>query len=38
MQDGYSHNFAFVASFVDEHLEWHVERLRGCKRKLEEAK
>jgi len=26
-QDGYDHSYYFVASFIDEHLDWHAQRL-----------
>lgn len=26
-QEGYDHSYYFVASFIDEHLRWHAERL-----------
>ena len=28
-QPGYDHSYYFVSSFMDEHLRWHAERLRG---------
>jgi S-formylglutathione hydrolase len=27
LQPGYDHSYAFVASFMDDHLRWHAERL-----------
>ena len=27
MQDGYDHSFYFIATFLEEHLRWHMERL-----------
>lgn len=27
MQDGYDHSYYFVASFIEDHLRWHTERL-----------
>jgi S-formylglutathione hydrolase FrmB len=26
-QPGYDHSFFFVASFIEDHLRWHAERL-----------
>ena len=28
-QPGYDHGYYFVQSFIDDHLRWHVKRLRG---------
>jgi S-formylglutathione hydrolase len=28
MQDGYDHSYFFIATFMEEHLRWHAERLR----------
>lgn len=28
MQDGYDHGYAFVATFMEDHLAWHADRLR----------
>ena len=27
MQDGYDHSFYFIATFIEEHLRWHKDRL-----------
>ncbi|MEM9877779.1 MAG: S-formylglutathione hydrolase [Pseudomonadota bacterium] len=27
MQQGYDHSFYFIASFIEDHLKWHAERL-----------
>lgn len=27
MQDGYDHSYFFIASFVEDHIRWHMERL-----------
>ena len=27
MQDGYDHSFYFIATFIEDHLRWHAERL-----------
>ncbi len=27
MQDGYDHSFYFIATFIEDHLRWHKERL-----------
>lgn len=27
LQDGYDHSYFFIASFIDDHLRWHAERL-----------
>ena len=27
MQEGYDHSYAFIATFMEEHLRWHAERL-----------
>lgn len=29
MQPGYDHSYYFIASFMDDHLRWHAERLRA---------
>jgi len=29
MQEGYDHSYFFVSSFIDDHIAWHAERLRG---------
>jgi len=26
-QDGYDHSYFFIASFIEDHLRWHAERL-----------
>jgi S-formylglutathione hydrolase len=26
-QEGYDHSYYFIASFMDDHLRWHAERL-----------
>ena len=28
MQDGYDHSYWFVASFIQDHIKWHISRLR----------
>ncbi len=28
MQPGYDHSYYFIASFIEDHLRWHAERLR----------
>ena len=28
-QEGYDHSYFFIASFIEDHLRWHAERLRG---------
>ena len=28
LQPGYDHSYWFIASFIDDHLRWHAERLR----------
>ena len=28
-QEGYDHSYFFIASFVEDHLRWHAERLRA---------
>lgn len=28
LQPGYDHSYYFIASFIEEHLHWHAERLR----------
>jgi S-formylglutathione hydrolase len=28
IQPGYDHSYYFIASFMDDHLRWHAERLR----------
>ena len=28
MQDGYDHSYYFIATFIEDHLRWHHERLR----------
>ncbi len=28
LQDGYDHSYYFIASFIDDHLRWHAERLQ----------
>ena len=28
MQDGYDHSYNFIATFMDDHLRWHADRLR----------
>ncbi len=27
MQEGYDHSYAFIATFMEEHIRWHAERL-----------
>lgn len=27
MQEGYGHSYAFISTFMDDHLRWHAERL-----------
>lgn len=27
MRDGYDHSYAFISTFMSEHIEWHAERL-----------
>jgi len=29
MQDGYDHSYYFIATFIEDHLHWHAERLAG---------
>ncbi|GGE75308.1 S-formylglutathione hydrolase [Sphingomonas prati] len=29
MQPGYDHSYYFVSTFMEDHLRWHAERLRG---------
>jgi S-formylglutathione hydrolase len=29
IQPGYDHSYYFISTFMDEHLRWHAERLRG---------
>jgi S-formylglutathione hydrolase len=29
MQEGYDHSYFFIASFIEDHLRWHAERLRA---------
>lgn len=29
MRPGYDHSYYFIATFMEEHLRWHAERLRG---------
>lgn len=29
MHDGYDHSYNFISTFMDDHLRWHAERLRG---------
>ena len=29
MQEGYDHSYYFISSFMEDHLRWHSERLRG---------
>lgn len=29
MQEGYDHSYFFIASFIEDHLRWHAERLRN---------
>ncbi|MBO0750034.1 MAG: S-formylglutathione hydrolase [Porphyrobacter sp.] len=29
MQEGYDHSYFFVSSFIDDHVAWHAERLKG---------
>jgi S-formylglutathione hydrolase len=28
-QEGYDHSYFFIATFIEDHLRWHVERLRA---------
>ncbi|MBX7247457.1 MAG: S-formylglutathione hydrolase [Caulobacteraceae bacterium] len=28
MHDGYDHSYFFIASFIEDHLEWHAKRLK----------
>ena len=28
-QPGHDHSYFFIASFIEDHLRWHAERLRG---------
>ena len=28
MQDGYDHSYFFIATFIEDHLRWHAERLK----------
>jgi S-formylglutathione hydrolase len=28
MQEGYDHSYFFIATFIEDHLRWHAERLR----------
>jgi len=30
MQPGYDHSYFFISTFMDDHLRWHAERLRGA--------
>ncbi|SCW34669.1 S-formylglutathione hydrolase [Sphingobium faniae] len=30
MQPGYDHSYYFISTFMDEHLRWHGDRLRGA--------
>jgi S-formylglutathione hydrolase len=29
MQEGYDHSYYFIASFMEDHLRWHAERLQA---------
>ena len=29
MQHGYDHSYYFIASFIEDHLRWHAQRLQG---------
>ena len=29
MREGYDHSYFFVSSFIDDHVAWHAERLKG---------
>lgn len=29
MQPGYDHSYYFISSFMDDHIEWHAERLKS---------
>jgi S-formylglutathione hydrolase len=29
MREGYDHSYFFVSSFIDDHIAWHAERLKG---------
>ena len=28
-QEGYDHSYYFIASFIDDHINWHADRLDG---------
>ena len=30
-QPGYDHSYFFIASFIEDHLRWHAERLQGAR-------
>ncbi len=30
LQDGYDHSYHFIATFIEDHVAWHAERLRGA--------
>lgn len=29
MRDGYDHSYYFISTFIDDHLRWHADQLRG---------
>jgi S-formylglutathione hydrolase len=29
MRDGYDHSYYFISTFIDDHLRWHTDQLRG---------
>ncbi|MGY6710254.1 MAG: S-formylglutathione hydrolase [Rhizobiaceae bacterium] len=29
MQEGYDHSYFFISTFMEDHLKWHAERLKG---------
>ncbi|MGO4570517.1 S-formylglutathione hydrolase [Microvirga sp. 2TAF3] len=31
MQEGYDHSYFFIATFIEDHLRWHADRLRNVK-------
>jgi S-formylglutathione hydrolase len=30
LQDGYDHSYYFIATFIEDHLHWHAQRLLGA--------
>jgi S-formylglutathione hydrolase len=28
-QPGYDHSYYFISTFIEDHLRWHAQRLRG---------